>query len=141
MTTANTTNTNANTTKQVVEILGFAHALIAGERGAKGGAPSKDSIFGFAKIQGNVVSFGGRRGGVLRYKTYKKTDLALVAAKFESKLSGNPFGNNVEGHYTALVVASDIEALVPNLEDTIKKGFYKAMGTKKLNTRSTKKAA
>ena len=73
-----------------VQILKVAHALIAGTRGEKGGAASKDSVFGVALVQGNVVTFGGRRGGVLRFKTEKKTNLDGALAKFAGKLTGNP---------------------------------------------------
>ena len=123
-----------------VQILAVAHALIAGARGENGGAPSKDSVFGIATVQGNLCSFGGRRGGVLRFKTYKKTDRDAVMAKFESKLSGNPFGANMVGCYEKLTGAA-LEVMFPDVEVVIGKGYYKAMGTGKLNTRSTKKVA
>ena len=126
---------------QNVQILAVAHALINGTRGDKGGAPSKDSIFGVATVQGNLCSFGGRRGGVLRFKTYKKTDVAAVMAKFEGKLTGNPFGAKVEGCYAQVTDAVALETLIPNTNVVIGKGYYKAMGTGKLNTRATKKAA
>lgn len=123
-----------------VQIIFAAHAMISGARGTAGGAPSKDSIVGVALVQGNVVSFGGRRGGVLRYKTYLKANLAQVLAKFESKLTGNPFGKNVVGCYTK-IEESAFDMLVPDLTNTVCRGFYKAMANKKLNTRSTKKQA
>jgi hypothetical protein len=121
-----------------VQILAVAHALIAGARGENGGAPSKDSVFGIATVQGNLCSFGGRRGGVLRFKTYKKTDIDAVLKKFEGKLTGNPFGKNVEGVY-AVVEGAALETLIPNTAETIGKGYYKAMAGGKLNTNSTKK--
>ena len=123
-----------------VQILAVAHALIAGARGENGGAPSKDSVFGVATVQGNLCSFGGRRGGVLRFKTYKKTDIDAVLKKFEGKLTGNPFGKNVEGVY-AVVEGAALETLIPNTAETIGRGYYKAMAGGKLNTNSTKKKA
>jgi hypothetical protein len=124
-----------------VQILAVAHALIAGARGENGGAPSKDSVFGIATVQGNLCSFGGRRGGVLRFKTYKKTDIDAVMKKFEGKLTGNPFGAKVEGVYAHVTDAAALEALIPNTAETIGRGYYKAMAGGKLNTNSTKKKA
>jgi hypothetical protein len=124
-----------------VQILAVAHALIAGARGAAGGAPSKDSVFGIATVQGNLCSFGGRRGGVLRFKTEKKANLEAVMAKFEGKLTGNPFGKQVEGCYAQVTDAAALEALIPNTAETIGRGYYKAMSAGKLNTNSTKKVA
>jgi hypothetical protein len=124
-----------------VQILKVAHALIAGARGEAGGAPSKDSVFGVALVQGNVMTFGGRRGGVLRFKTEKKVNLDAVLSKFQGKLSGNPFGKNVVGCYTEITDAAALEALIPNTAEVIGKGYYKAMAHGKLNTNSTKKVA
>jgi hypothetical protein len=64
------TNTLRRNNMAKIEILAVAHALIAGARGEAGGAPSKDSVVGVALVQGNLVTFGGRRGGVLRYFTH-----------------------------------------------------------------------
>jgi len=124
-----------------VEIIAVAHALVQGTRGANGGAASKDSVFGVAKIQGNLVTFGGRRGGVLRFKTERKVDLDKVMDKFNGKLTGRPFGKNVDATYNDVTKAEDREALLPNLAETVGRGFYKAMANKKLNTNSTKPKA
>ena len=134
MTTTTTTTKMAN-----VQIVKFGHALIQGYRGEKGGAPSKDSVFGVALIQGNVVTFGGRRGGTLRYKTERKVNLEAIIAKFDGKVAGNPFGK-VQGGYTEINDPVVIEALIADYINVIGKGFYKAMREGKLNTNSTKKA-
>ena len=122
-----------------VQILKVAHALIAGARGVAGGAPSKDSVFGVALVNGNVTTFGGRRGGVLRFKTEKKVNLEGALAKFASKLTGNPFGKQVIGCYTEVIDAAALETLIPNTAEVIGKGYYTAMGTGKLNNRATAK--
>jgi hypothetical protein len=120
-----------------VEILRVGHALIAGKRGDNGGAPSKDSVFGVAKVQGNLVTFGGRRGGMLRFKTYKKDALESVLAFYAKKLTGKDKGFA----YKDLDAAAQVETLGADFEANLGKMFYKAMGNGKLNTRSTKPQA
>jgi hypothetical protein len=124
-----------------LQIIGLAHATFLGARGEAGGAPSKDSIFGLALIQGNVVSFGGRRGGTLRFKTYKKTELEAQTARFSKKLGGKPFGAKIDAHY--VVVADEAKAglLGEDFDAKLVANFYKAMGNKKLNTYTRKSKA
>lgn len=123
-----------------VQILNVAHAFISGARGDAGGSPSKDSVFGLALIQGNLVSFSGRRGGVLRFKTYKKAEMTVQRARFEKKLTGNPFGKDVAATYELLTgVARDV--MLPGFAETVGKGFYTAMANKKLNTYKGKECA
>jgi hypothetical protein len=125
-----------------VEILGLAHATFNGTRGEAGGAPSKDSIFGLALVQGNVVTFGGRRGGTLRFKTYKKPELEAQKERFAAKLTGNPFGKNIDARYS--VVTDDVKAELLGADfdtEVVGRGFYKAMSAKKLNTYSRKPKA
>ena len=120
-----------------VQILGLAHAMFNGARGEAGGAPSKDSVFGIALVQGNLISFGGRRGGTLRFKTYKKTELEKQTARFVAKLSGNPFGKNVAACYTQVTDAVVMADLVgADFEAKLGTAYYKAMANKKLNTYS-----
>jgi hypothetical protein len=120
-----------------IQIIGLAHAMFNGVRGEAGGAPSKDSIFGLALIQGNVVTFGGRRGGTLRFKTYKKTELEAQTTRFAGKLGGNPFGKNVAACYTQVTdVAVRNELVGADFEAKLVTAFYKAMANKKLNTYS-----
>jgi hypothetical protein len=124
-----------------VEILGVGHAMFLGARGEAGGAPSKDSIFGIARIQGNLVSFGGRRGGTLRFKTYKKDELEAQTARFNAKLGGKPFGAKIDAHYTQVTEAAMTELLGDDFAEKLGKNFYKAMGNKKLNTYTRKSKA
>jgi hypothetical protein len=120
-----------------VELLGFGHALIEGDRGARGGKPSKDSVWGFALVDNKLVTFGGRRGGVLRYKAFPKDALELVQAQWQVKQEGSDKGFG----YTVIESDEARETLVPNLIETIGKGYYKAVFDKKVNNRATKPQA
>jgi hypothetical protein len=120
-----------------VEILGFGHALIEGDRGARGGKPSKDSVWGFALVRGALVTFGGRRGGALRFKAFKKTDLETVQAQWEVKKAGSDKGFS----YTAIEDEAAREALFPDLIGAVSKGYVKATIGKKINRRALEPAA
>lgn len=123
-----------------VQILNVGHALVAGARGDKGGAPSKDSVFGVAQItQGivtSLVTFGGRRNGFLRFKTYPKAQADLVAAKFAGKLVKAQGGFN----YTD-VTANAADVLGADFADKLLLNFRAASNGKKVNTRATAKKA
>jgi hypothetical protein len=122
--------------KAKVEILKVGHAMFLGARGEAGGAPSKDSVFGVAVVQGTVLTFGGRRGGTLRFKTYKKDELEAQLARFDKKLAGRPFGKNVDATYNLLDAAAQAELLGADFATQLGKGFYAATFNKKLNTYS-----
>ena len=125
-----------------VEILKVGHAMFLGARGEAGGAPSKDSVFGVARIQGNLVTFGGRRGGFLRFKTYKKDQLDAQLARFDKKLASKPFGKNVDATYNLITDAKvKAELLGADFDEALGKNYYKAMANKKLNTYSRKPKA
>lgn len=118
-----------------IEILKVGHAMFLGARGEAGGAPSKDSVFGVALIQGNLVTFGGRRGGFLRFKTYKKDQLDAQLARFDKKLASKPFGKDVDATYNLITDDTvKTEMLGADFDEKLGKNFYKAMGNKKLNT-------
>jgi hypothetical protein len=119
-----------------VEILKVGHALVAGVRGDKGGAPSKDSVWGLAFVGSTLVKFFGRRGGVLRFKTEKKANLPEALAMFEDKLAGK----GLEYNYSE-VAPKNFESLVPNLNEVVGKGYYAAVKAGKLNNRATAKVA
>lgn len=117
-----------------VQILNVAHAFFLGARGEAGGAPSKDSIVGVALVQGNLVTFGGRRGGKLKFHTHKKANMEAVIARYTKKLSGNPFGNAIDAHYVAINNVVEMQVLLgATFADSIGTGFYKAMANKQLN--------
>jgi hypothetical protein len=121
-----------------VQILGLAHAMFNGARGDKGGAPSKDSLFGVAVINNSLVTFGGRRGGILRFKTYKRTDKDAQMARFEAKLSGRPFGKHIDAHYTVVADAVKAELVGADFDAKLGKNYMSATFAKKLNTYSRK---
>jgi hypothetical protein len=122
-----------------VNVLKIGHALVAGERGDKGGKPSKDSIWGVAMINDRVLSFSGRRNAaVLRFKTHRKADLEALMALYALKLEGK----DVKGiQYTDIVGDAMQETLVPGLVERISKGYNKAKRDGKLDIRSTTPAA
>lgn len=117
-----------------VEILKVGHALVAGVRGDKGGAPSKDSIWGLAFVGTTLVKFFGRRGGVMRFKTEKKANLPEALAMFEDKLAGKGMDYN----YTE-VRGKNLDELVPDLANTVGKGYYASVKAGTLNNRATAK--
>lgn len=112
-----------------VEVLKVGHAFINGERGEKGGAPSKDSIWGVAKISGNPVKFFGRRGGKLRFKVEKRSHLDEALAMFNDKVEGK----GMKYHYDDITRKTDLETLASK----ISVDFRTAKKEGKLNTRST----
>jgi hypothetical protein len=120
-----------------VEIIKVGHALVEGDRGARGGKPSKDSIWGIANVSGVLLTFSGRRGAqVLKYKTRPKAELDTVLALFDEKLAGK----DVKGiQYTEIVGTDAQEALVPGLAAQIGKGYHAAKAAGKLNTNATAK--
>ncbi len=123
-----------------VQILKVGHALVQGVRGEQGGAPSKDSVYGVAQItQGvvsSLVSFGGRRGGFLRFKTYPKASLAAVLAKFDEKLVEAAGGFK----YTD-ITDNSAETLGADFADKLLVNFRSAVAGKKVNIRATAKPA
>jgi hypothetical protein len=119
-----------------VQILALGQALVQGSRGTRGGAPSKDSIWGLVQIDNALVKFFGRRGGQLRYKTepLKAKDAAM--AMFATKLE-KPFKTTDGDAVVYLDVTATADAVVPGLVTLVTSGFYKARSAGKLNTRAT----
>jgi hypothetical protein len=124
-----------------VEIIRLGHALVDGERGEKGGKPSKDSVWGLAYIGAGkgqrLVKFYGRRGGKLRFKTEKRTELDAALELFALKLEGK----DVKGiQYVDITSAKAIKQTCPTIMEDVAKGFAAAQKEGKVNTRSTKPA-
>jgi hypothetical protein len=117
-----------------VEILKVGHALVQGERGEKGGKPSKDSIWGVALVSGILVTFSGRRNAVtLKFKTRPMAAKDEVLGLFEQKLTGA----DVKGIKYDDVTAEAQEALIPGLVERVGKGYHAAKQGGKLDKRST----
>lgn len=108
-----------------VEILGFGHAYNEGERGMAGGAAQNDKIWGYGRVGNTLVSFWGRRGGALRFKTFFASEKAEVEAIYASK---------VKSKYIAIRNESMMETLRPGLKEGIIAAYYSAMSKGKLNT-------
>lgn len=96
-----------------VAVLAVGHALVAGDRGTAGGAPSKDSIWGIAHIGRDLVTFSGRRGGKLRFKAEARGSESTLAEVFKAKKAGA--GMNY--HYTD--ITKRVEKVVPDLASRI----------------------
>lgn len=119
-----------------VQILCVGRALVQGARGARGGAPSKDSVWGAAVVDNALVKFFGRTGGVMRFKTEPLSNKDAVLATFQNKLT-TPFKTTGGEPVTYTDVTSTADDLIPNLAAVVGKGFYKARSAGKVNTRST----
>lgn len=115
-----------------VQILKVGHALVQGVRGEKGGAPSKDSIWGVAKVGTKVVKFFGRNGGKLRFKTERDTEACL--AMFQKKVKGE----GMSYHYTDVTSKLHDNA---ELQKKISVEFRHAKRDGKVNARSLEKKA
>lgn len=119
-----------------VQILAVGRALVQGSRGTRGGAPSKDSLWGVAQVDNALVKFFGRTGGVLRFKTEPLAAKDAALAMFQVKLT-KPF-KSTEGEAVVYTdVTKSAESLIPNINEVVGKGFYKARSAGKVNTRST----
>jgi hypothetical protein len=118
-----------------VQILKVGHALVQGERGEKGGKPSKDSIWGVMVVNDRLLTFSGRRNAVtLKFKTHRKADMENVLALYAQKLEGK----DVKGtQYVDIAGEAAQELLVPGLMERLNKGYLTAKRDGKLDTRST----
>lgn len=126
-----------------IAILKVGHALVAGERGEKGGAPSKDSIFGVAEImmfgKPQLVTFGGRRGGMQKFKAYPATEKEAQLARYEQKTVKAAGGFA----YADVVVDSEqfVELLGAGFAETLHKMYTVNFSKKNVNRRAFDKAA
>jgi hypothetical protein len=119
-----------------VQILAVGRALVQGARGVRGGAPSKDSVWGVAMVDKNLVKFFGRTGGVLRYKTESSKNKDAAMAMFQDKLT-KPFKTNGGEPVVYSDVTATFNDVIPGLAEIVGKGFYKATFDRKVNTRAT----
>jgi hypothetical protein len=126
-----------------IAILKVGHALVAGERGEKGGAPSKDSIFGVAEImmfgKPQLVTFGGRRGGMQKFKAYPAAEKDTQLARYEQKTVKAAGGFA----YADVVVDSEqfVELLGAGFADTLHKMYTVNFSKKNVNRRAFDKVA
>lgn len=109
-----------------VEILGFCsfYNEQAGVRGS-------DKIWGIAQVENTLVTFWGRRGSTLRFKTHLKSPSKLSQLRGEFSDRCNRRSGD---RYTPISNPGMIQSLVPNLASQISSNFYSAMSRGTLNT-------
>lgn len=124
-----------------IAILKVGSAQVAGERGEKGGALSKDSVFGVAEImmfgKPQLVTFGGRRGGMQKFKAYPATEKEAQLARYEQKTVKAAGGFN----YTDIEVNSErfVELFGADFADALHKMYTVNFSKKKVNRRAFEK--
>lgn len=115
-----------------VDLIAFAHYYNEGARGARGGAASNDKVWGVARIDGKLVNFWGRRGGVLKFKTFFAAEEGKVMQKYAEKTGDRRDGGDI---YTAVKPTSPlVNVLVPDLHTKISSYFYKGLRAGTVNT-------
>jgi predicted DNA-binding WGR domain protein len=114
-----------------VQILKFCSFY--SERSARG----SDKVWGVAQIENTLVTFWGRRGATLRFKTQEKTtnNYVHLMQQFAERTSPARNGDS----YTACSNPAMIERLCPDLAVQISSDYYRGMSRGTLNT--MKKAA
>ncbi len=116
-----------------VEVLGFSAFYREGQRGAHGGAAQNDKVWGIAKVGTTLVTFWGRRNGVLKFKTQPNTpsNRSTLQDQYIDRL-GYRRGRD---QYTQVAVGSAMQtALCPNLEAQISRHYFSGMSRGTLNT-------
>lgn len=116
-----------------IEILAHGHAYLAGARGEAGGAPSKDSIWGVAKIGRDLITYSGRREGVLKFKAEgpARTNTPVMQAVFKDKVAG--LGCSVAYADQTLVVSDD-----KDFKNTVMAQYKEALAAGKVTERKMK---
>lgn len=105
----------------LVQILAAAHFYSEGSRGARGGAPSNDKVWGIAKVGSTLVRFWGRRGGKMKFKT---------------EINGMPHEllNEKLAKGYELMGANYQAMFTPQLASDMPRQYYSAMSRGQLNT-------
>ena len=96
-----------------------------------------DKIWGIAQVENTLVTFWGRRGNTLRFKTQAKTtaNYSDLLVQFIERTDPRRKGDS----YTACSNEAMIERLCPDLKTQIASDYYRGMSRGTLNT--MKKAA
>lgn len=115
-----------------VQVLQFCAFYNEGVRGAYGGASQNDKVWGIAQVGTTLVTFWGRRNGVLRFKTQastpvNKTDLMM---QFAQRCSNR----RNRDRYTPVSNPSMRDALCPDLAGQITRHYFSGMARGTLNT-------
>lgn len=125
-----------------VQILKVGHSLVQGARGEKGGAPSKDSIWGLAQIGSALVKFSGRRGGKLRFKSTPMAQKDSALALFQAKTEGKGLAHRQylkEGKIAHNYVDVTDSMATPEFTKAVASAYVKACTAGKLDKRSMAK--
>jgi hypothetical protein len=124
-----------------VEIVRMGHALVDGDRGEAGGAPSKDSVWGFGFVTleedgqqvKHLVKFYGRRERKLRFKREAMSELQATHDLYQLKLKGA----DVKGiQYVDVSSERGIKETWPNIVADVSAGYQLAISEGKVNLRS-----
>lgn len=115
-----------------VQVIQFCAFYNEGIRGSFGGAAQNDKVWGIAMVEKTLVTFWGRRNGVMRFKTQPNTpanhtDLMM---QFAQRCSNR----RNRDRYNPVSSLSMRDTLVPNLQAQITRHYYSAMSRGTLNT-------
>lgn len=111
-----------------IAILALGHAFVEGERGAAGGAPSKNSIWGVARVNKELVTFSGRINGKLRIKVETSSEADLMHM-FKAKKAGLGMS------YSYTDITKKAGKLVPDLTERLVADYNEAKADGKLEPR------
>ena len=111
------------------KIFRVGHALVLGPRGEAGGAPSKNSVWGVAQVGAQLVTFSGRVGGTLRFKTRHSSMLDHMLQLFKDKVEGKNMTYNYKD------VTDSYAKVYENLDKALVEDFKAAKTNGLLNTR------
>lgn len=111
-----------------IAILALGHAFVEGERGAAGGAPSKNSIWGVARVNKELVTFSGRINGKLRIKIETSSEDDLMQM-FKAKKAGLGMS------YSYADITKKAAKAVPDLMERLVADYNEAKADGKLATR------
>lgn len=115
----------------LVTIEKFGAFYNEGARGMRGGAAQNDKVWGIARINNITVTFWGRRGGTMRFKTHIGAKGKLDALAKWAEKTGRSNSRDV---YFEVREGQMRESLAPRLEQALEHYFYSAMSLGKLNT-------
>lgn len=115
-----------------VEVLRFCAFYNEGIRGAVGGAPKNDKVWGIAKVGTTLVTFWGRRNGALRFKTQLNTpaNQTDLVTQFAQRCSNR----RNRDRYSPISNLEMRDALCPNLVGQITHHYFSSMSRGTLNT-------
>lgn len=112
-----------------VTVIRVGHALVKGTRGEAGGAPSKNSVWGVAKVGSALVTFSGRVGGTLRFKARHASMQEAMLQLFADKCAGKGMD------YSYVDVTDKFDTVYEGLEKRILSDYKAAKAADAINVR------